>query len=534
MRPRHWLLLVPVAFAVAAIALGKEAGWDLQNYHWYNPYALLNDRLGFDIAVAHHATYYNPLIDLPSYWLASHGPAWWVGAFYGALFGVMVALQAAIAYHVIGACTQVSNTTRMVITIAIALCGASGAGAILELGNTANDVPAAIGCFIALWLLLKHYPALRSVAITRQLSRTLLIAGACAGVSAGLKLTTDAYALGLVVATFITPITWRKRCIATLLLGIGMLCGFLSVAGWWFWRMWEYGRNPLFPYYNHWFHSPLLVDGSYLDPSYVTDGLTTWLLPWLMTFDSSYVSESQFHDARILVAYVLVPVAVLLVVIKAVRAKSRDATAATHASNTTAVYLGMTMFLFCFAAVSYFAWLNMFSVYRYLVPLEMMAPLLITLAMLLLPIARMLQYLLLLGIWLALQIVLDVHPERQKWDNDYVSVKVPPLKRHANSMVLISGFAPMAFVIPSFPREIRFLRVDGWTVHREDTSSGLARQMRTAVAEHQGPLLMLFSPSEQAWALLTAQAYGVRIVKPSCVAVTSNIAAPLRLCSLAR
>ena len=49
------LLALPV-FAVVALVLGKEAGWDFQNYHWYDPYALLTGRLGFDIAVAHHAT----------------------------------------------------------------------------------------------------------------------------------------------------------------------------------------------------------------------------------------------------------------------------------------------------------------------------------------------------------------------------------------------------------------------------------------------------------------------------------------------
>ena len=28
--------------------------------------------LGFDVAVAHQATYYNPLLDIPFYWLATH------------------------------------------------------------------------------------------------------------------------------------------------------------------------------------------------------------------------------------------------------------------------------------------------------------------------------------------------------------------------------------------------------------------------------------------------------------------------------
>ena len=61
-----WPFIVgPLAVAALSLWLGQSTSWDLRNYHWYNPYALLTGRMGFDAAVAHHATYYNPLIDLP-------------------------------------------------------------------------------------------------------------------------------------------------------------------------------------------------------------------------------------------------------------------------------------------------------------------------------------------------------------------------------------------------------------------------------------------------------------------------------------
>src|SRR5262249_21361655 len=88
-----WLLLAsPLIFGITAVLMGKDGGWDLQNYHWYNPYALLTQRLGFDVAVGQHATYYNPLADLPFYLIASQGPPWLAGAFLGALFGIAVAM----------------------------------------------------------------------------------------------------------------------------------------------------------------------------------------------------------------------------------------------------------------------------------------------------------------------------------------------------------------------------------------------------------------------------------------------------------
>ena len=54
-----------VGFAVFVLVRGKDVSWDVRNYHWYNPYALLTGRRGFDVAVAQHATYYNPMVDVP-------------------------------------------------------------------------------------------------------------------------------------------------------------------------------------------------------------------------------------------------------------------------------------------------------------------------------------------------------------------------------------------------------------------------------------------------------------------------------------
>ena len=40
-------------WAAFVILLGKDTSWDFRNYHWYAPYAFLNHREGFDVAVAH-------------------------------------------------------------------------------------------------------------------------------------------------------------------------------------------------------------------------------------------------------------------------------------------------------------------------------------------------------------------------------------------------------------------------------------------------------------------------------------------------
>lgn len=521
------MLASPLLFAALAVLLGKEAGWDLQNYHWYDPYALLTQRLGFDIAVAHHATYYNPLIDVPFYWIATHTQAWLAGAFLGALFGVAVALVGAITYQVI-ACRN--TTWRIVIAALIAIAGAIGGGAFPALGNTSNDVPVAIGVLAALWILTRNFSQLRSISLKAHIATPLLSAGICAGISVGLKLTTAIYALGLLIAILVTATTWRKRGFNFFLLGIGMFLGFVACAGPWLWRMWEYGRNPLFPYFNQLFHSPLLVEGSYRDTAYINahDWVGKLILPYLFTRDSFQVAEWHFRDAHILVAYVVVPLSLLIMVIH------RQLSSPASSPSLTVVPQRLMVFLTCFAAVSYLCWLLLFGIYRYLIPLEMLSPLLIAIGIALWPIVNKARIAITVVVLIAAQTVVTTTIERYVWDDMYVRVQVPPLADPEHSMVLMIGTSPMAFVIPSFPSAIPFLRVDGWMVWKDDVTSGLARQMHARIAAHTGPLLMMYSPWEAKRAVETAQAYNLKLLPDTCAPIRSNIADALQLCQLQR
>ena len=76
-RGAGWSLIFAFCFIASglrSLSLGKDANWDLRNYHWYNAWSVLNGRLGFDLAPAQLQTYHNPLADLPFYGLASAFP----------------------------------------------------------------------------------------------------------------------------------------------------------------------------------------------------------------------------------------------------------------------------------------------------------------------------------------------------------------------------------------------------------------------------------------------------------------------------
>src|SRR6266571_3367462 len=58
------------AAAAGSLLLGQDANWDLQNYHYYNPWAWWHGRtFTKDLAAAQIQTFHNPLLDLPFYWM---------------------------------------------------------------------------------------------------------------------------------------------------------------------------------------------------------------------------------------------------------------------------------------------------------------------------------------------------------------------------------------------------------------------------------------------------------------------------------
>src|SRR5689334_18038774 len=96
-------LLVPLLFGLLSLALGQDDNWDLHNYHWYNPYALLNGRLEVDMGPGGWQSYFNPTIDLPYYFMMQSLPVRLVGFVMGYVHGLNFLLVLAIARRLLGA-----------------------------------------------------------------------------------------------------------------------------------------------------------------------------------------------------------------------------------------------------------------------------------------------------------------------------------------------------------------------------------------------------------------------------------------------
>src|SRR5215467_3001495 len=147
---------VVLTWAIFVVLLGKDMSWDFRNYHWYIPYAFLHGRMGFDVAVAHQATYYNPLLDIPFYWLATHTHSWLALGVLGAVQGANVIPIYVIARH------GVRLEERRLAAGALALMGVTGALTVSLYGTTYYDNVMSVLILSGLALIVTRREALRA------------------------------------------------------------------------------------------------------------------------------------------------------------------------------------------------------------------------------------------------------------------------------------------------------------------------------------------------------------------------------------
>jgi len=226
---------------------------------------------------------------------------------------------------------------------------------------------------------------------------------------------------------------------------------------------------------------------------------------------------------KVMVAYVLMPIALAL------WAAQRAATERAFADQSVRL-------LVVFAAVSYVVWLNIFAIYRYAVTVELLAPLLIAMAVDFVPVAARYR-------WTAVTAVLALSVaavgwdtsigSRPAWGTGYITVEVPPIAKPEEAMVLMAGTEPSSFVIPSFPPQVPFLRIDSW-LDSPQSHTRFGDRMRMRVAAHRGAVFGIFTDWERERALAAFSEYGLAIEPSQCSRIASNAGEPLIWCPLYR
>lgn len=450
---------------LGSLALGQDISQDLRHYHFYSGYALLTGRLGQDIAPGARGTFFNPVMDAFHYLGMTRLPARVFGFLLGAIHGLNPILIYFIARRTFGG---PQGGSRLLALVA-ALFAAVGPVAVIVLGTASGDSLASIPVLASLLALI--------VALDRAAGRPrlslLLLGGVLAGVGVGLKLTMAPFAIALGVAFLASAADFR---------GVGALvaselAGYLAVAGYWCWKLWTYVGNPLFPFANTIFRSPFFDSVWLRDRTYRVQSLTDLLRPPLdmLLGHTERLQEAGFRDARFFV------VAVLAVLYLGRLVSRRDDARAPLAASERLVLTYML--------AGYGIWIVAFTYYRYMLPLELLAPvvLFVLLRAVLTPFPRIRPQALYPAIAAAVVLYSRFQPtawgRSEGWrDGEWFSVRVPRLGMAPNAVVLFN-IPGNSFVIPFFPVETRFLNM------AHACSARFDEEIERVITRHSGPIL---------------------------------------------
>ena len=332
------------------------AWWDAVNYHYYNPWAFLNNRLNTDIVPAVANTFFSPFIDFPYYFL--------VNAFdnhpvlFCAIMAVPYGLLLFFAYKITSLFFP-SDTTqgRIRIGLALLLCVCSET-VFFQICSCSHEH------LMSLMILAAFYPLLKSFFNKTFEMKTFMVSGFVLGAAAGLKLSYAPYA----AATGLTLIFFYKRLdnpvgniVAFTLCGTA---GFLIAYGYWGWILWKNYGNPFFPFFNSIFKSPYWTGADYKDIRYFDKPwITVLFYPFFLFWNLGRHLPLQhwfvLSNFRLVVGGIFFfrAAADILKAGKNGRKEHKDA------------LLHLLMF---WMAVVYIIWLCLFRVYRYMIPFELL------------------------------------------------------------------------------------------------------------------------------------------------------------------
>lgn len=470
---RRAAFIVPLLCGLLSLAMGQDDGWDMRNYHLYNVHALLNGRMALDMSPAGFQSYFNPLLDVPYFLLTKWLPAPVAGFVFGVLHGLAFVLVAAIVRQFVA-----NGRTALLLAIA----GMMSAAFLSELGNSMGDNLTALLVLGSLYWLLRRWeqlPACRGAGL-----RALLGAGAVMGLGLGLKLTNATFAVGACVALLVLSAPLRQRVLAAFLYGVGVLAGMAATSGYWMFRMWSSYGNPLFPQFNNIFHSPMAAELGVLDEGHLPRGPVEALLwPFVFTRNISRIAEVPIQQ-------IIWPLLYTAVVVWAVVALLRRVQGARGKAAAQPTLAPRALFLLVFFAVSYVVWVRLFSIYRYLVPIELLAPLLFWLLLEALapqPLARR------LGGWLLLAAALAVLPfttwGHAGWTERAFTADAPRIAQPAQAVVLQTYLdSPIGWLAQFMPSEAAVVGLDSGFPE----SKVYRKRMQQLIASRGGPHYIMF------------------------------------------
>ncbi len=487
-----------VGSGLLALRLGMDANFDQLQYHLYLGWSLLAGRLEKDIAPAGLGSYFNPLLQVPSYLGLRYLPP----RLFSFLLAAVQGTNAFLVYRLSRLVLRGVPREPLLSVLAgfVAACGPS---AVSLLGTTFGDnLPSLL--FLGALILL-----CRAADGEQDGSGRLLLAGLLGGLAAGLKLTYLAFALALAAGALVVA---RRRGVRPLLaFAAGGIAGTLVSGGYWGLKLWRRFHNPVFPFANRLFGSPYVEPRQLGDPVWAARGWMDLVTPPVDLAlgrtgpDTGRLQEIAARDLRQLVFFLL-----LAALLAGLIRRRRPVDVPRAAAVVVTVWLA-----------GYATWVSTFHYYRYFVAGELLAPAAILALLRFLPLRR------LTPVWVALAGLLLLTARtaswgRLQWGDRPLRVQVPLSPAGPPAAVLVAS-AETSFVLPFFPERARFFGLIA-------TTPMLDREIQRELARNPGPTYLL---TRQGLAPPGLERFGLVPGEP-CAVFKTQMRGRLLLCPLER
>lgn len=333
---------------------------DLNNYHYYVAWALMNDRTFVDIAIGLENSYHNPLIELPTYYIINKFND--TPVVYQLYHSIYAGLLAFVFYLLVRLNFDVKTAKGKIQIFVTMLLAMTGFAYITQIGTSSNEIPVIFCIMTGLYLIYKEVFFCKT-----ERAWIFLLAGVVMGAGLGLKFTVIIYCLsaGLTLMIFYRRLQTPFKTIA--MFALGGILGFLLTYGWWGFLLYKEFGNPMYPYMNSIFKSPYYPEKFLTYSTYFEKNAWNWLVfPYMASFqgETKITSEAWMIDVRLAIGYtLLILFLVWTLVTRTLRTEIKN-----HQENT---------FLITFAVIGYVFWFYVFSIMRYAIPVEMIIVLMI-------------------------------------------------------------------------------------------------------------------------------------------------------------
>ena len=357
------ILIFMVALAFYGQYLGVDYENDTLNYHLYNGYAFLNGRTFFDLAPAGLHTFFNPILDILSYLGLTK-----LDTKVFSLISSFVQALNIIPLYLIGKLLLNKFIKNNFLILLLTSSGVFHSLYLAQLGMTMHDNLTAVLVLYALFLFLRQLDRRRECSLFWLLIPMFLM-----GICTAFKLTNAIFAIALLICYLF--FSFIKKNIKIILYPLSSLIfSFLLFHGFWMYKLYKEFGNPIYPYFNNIFQSPLAsINPSDTKDSYFfrQKGFAKLFYPLFFSNEPGLVSGyfgwpiHSFYKEGI--AYLFCFILAILSFLE------------TWRKQNLAILNEKRIFFLIFSAAAYLVWYLKFGVLRYLMPILLLLPVLITL-----------------------------------------------------------------------------------------------------------------------------------------------------------